>query len=145
MKKDRVPSLYKIICSLLISPPVNESGGVKCKFPAWVSSHHWHSLDGKVSAKTNPKNSTMQIADTTVQDGGSSSSSTSGGYLHQRSGGGVGGVYYNTGNFGNSVLSSPGSGNPYVLLSGGTRITCQNIKELGEDHVAVVAQHTEGW
>lgn len=119
---------------------MSEGGGPKCKFPSWATSHHWHSLDGKISVKSYHKNSTLHIADTSPQEGGSS-----GGY-HYSPGGrgsgsgtnnGMGGVIYG----GFEGLPPSGSN----LFSGGTRITCQSSRELGEDHVAVVAQHTEGW
>lgn len=114
--------------------PVNEGGRAKCKFPSWVSSHHWHSLDGKVSVKT--KNSTMHIVDTSPkpQDGKGGGGS-----------GGSGGIAGNIpGNFGNAVTSFPFL-TPYFPLSGGARIVCQSVQDLGDDHVSVVAQHTEGW
>jgi len=42
---------------------VVDNGDVNCRFPSWLSSHHWHTLDGKMSAKMHHKNSTMHITE----------------------------------------------------------------------------------
>jgi len=143
---------------------VNEGAGSKCKFPNWVSSHHWHSLDGKLSVKTNHKNSTMHIVDIGGGSiGGSSSSSSSsssggggkdssassfsssGGHHHHHHTNPGGGGIYNSGNFQNSLDSFGIQRSAYSLFSGGSRITCQATKEHSEDHVTLLATHTEGW
>ncbi len=109
---------------------VVEKEPIKCTFPSWMSSHHWHTLDGKMSAKMHHKNSTMHITDDNRRNssGHPSSFSTHAGTF--------------TG-FGNSVIGGMSSTS---LFTGGTRIVCQNSKDIISDrHVAIVAHHTEGW
>jgi hypothetical protein len=99
-------------------------------FPPWLSSHHWHTLDGKMSAKMHHKNSTMHITEDNRRNSsghysGLSSSST------------------NAGTFSPSSASYGSDAGP--LFTGGSRIVCQSRKDISDRHVAIVAYHTEGW
>ncbi|ODM98146.1 hypothetical protein Ocin01_08532 [Orchesella cincta] len=129
-----------------------DKGEGKCAFPAWVASHHWHTLDGKMSAKMHHKNSTMHITeDNRRNSSGHYSLSGAGisGLPHGASGsagilGGIGAVGVvagtNAGTSGGLFSTSSSS-----LFTGGTRIVCQSRVDIVEGrHVAIVAKHTQG-
>lgn len=134
----------------------------KCAFPAWVASHHWHTLDGKMSAKMHHKNSTMHITEDNRRNSSGHYSLSGGGSSLGLSGlpllgsgsagislvGGIGAVGVAAGtNAGTSGgLFSASSSLSSSLFTGGTRIVCQSRVDIVEGrHVAIVAKHTQGW
>lgn len=125
---------YHVVYIDLLDCLVVDNGEVNCRFPSWLSSYHWHSLDGKMSAKMHHKNSTMHITGNSSghYSGLSSSSSTNTG------------TFTGTGSTGN-YIGGGGVGASSSLFTGGTRISCQNRKDISDRHVAIVAHHTEGW
>ncbi|OXA40499.1 uncharacterized protein LOC110860504 [Folsomia candida] len=115
----------------LVLTKVVEKELVKCTFPPWMSSHHWHTLDGKMSAKLHHRNSTMHITEDSRRN------SSSGQYSGHSSSSAT-----HTGTFTGFGSVSGAGGGP--LFSGGTRIVCQDRKDISDRHVAIVAHHTEG-
>lgn len=102
--------------------------------------HHWHSLDGKLIVKTNQKNSTMSVSSVDNKR-----EQYYGVNHNNHFSNGIHGAYagaFTGGPFGASPIIKD---TVHRLLTEGTRIQCQSRSDINEDHVAIVAQHTEGW
>lgn len=111
----------------------------KCKFPTWVGSHHWHTLDSKLSVKLH-KGSVLH-----VQEDVRKNSSSSGG-LHYGGAGGFGTHYNVEPYFGASAsITSSRFGSHSLLFRPGSRISCVTKLESADDQFLAVASYTEGW
>ncbi|ODN00492.1 hypothetical protein Ocin01_06185, partial [Orchesella cincta] len=114
--------------------------GTKCKYPSWLTMHHWHSLDGKLIVRTNHKNSSLSIISEDNKReqyyGVNQNSLGSFSSIHGASMGA-----YTGGPFGGSPIIKDTT---HRLFTDGTRIQCQSREDINEDHVAVIAHHTEG-
>ncbi|CAL8089133.1 unnamed protein product [Orchesella dallaii] len=114
--------------------------GTKCKYPSWLTMHHWYSLDGKLIVRTNHKNSSLSII--------SEDNKREQYYgVNQNSLGSFSGIHgastgaYTGGPFGASPVIKDTT---HRLFTDGTRIQCQSREDINDDHVAVIAHHTEG-
>ncbi len=159
-EKKRIP-IFSFGTSLFFGHKTVDKAEGKCAFPAWVASHHWHTLDGKISAKMHHKNSTMHITEDNRRNSSGHYSLSGGGSSLGLSGlpllgsgsagislGGIGAVGVAAGtNAGTSGgLFSASSSLSSSLFTGGTRIVCQSRVDIVEGrHVAIVAKHTQGW
>ncbi|CAG7724836.1 unnamed protein product [Allacma fusca] len=99
-----------------------EHSDIKCKFPAWLAAHRWHTLNGKLSARFHHKNSSLHLTDESRKNSSA----------HQNLIGGHG-------------FGAHGRGGNVNWFTGGSRIFCQNKKDHSDSHVSILARHVNGW
>ena len=104
----------------------------KCKFPAWVGAHHWHTLDSKISVKLHSHGSVLH-----VQEENKKNNTLYSNYGH--------GPFASSGSDGQAGFGSKASGKSASLISPGARIMCQHSSEVSDHHVIVTAQQKDGW
>lgn len=120
--------------------PVHETN-TKCKFPLWVTTHPWQSLDGKLIVRTTHKNSSISV----TSDDNNKREQYYGVNHGNHFSHGIHGAYtgaFTGGPFGASPIIKD---TVHRLLMEGTKIQCQSRTDINEDHVAIIAHHTEGW
>lgn len=112
----------------------------KCKFPSWVTSNHWQSLDGKLVVRMSHKESTMSVTSEDNKREHYYGLNTGNTFSH-----GIHGAFtgaFTGGPFGTAPIIKD---TVHRFLAEGTRIQCQSRSDINEDHVAIIAHHTEGW